>query len=93
MELMTQRGQRSYYTCELQKVFYDSFHDSLINEIVEFAIDLNALGFVCHSTFNRQHNNCVIACCVLENGNIVSVSYDGFLEIWDAESLVRIKTI
>ena len=80
VELLTYSGQLNYYVRVLNAKLKDLLHDYLINEIVQYTIDLDAAGFQCIGTL-KGHFRTVTCCCVLPNGNIVSASDDDTLKL------------
>jgi len=89
--LQTIDGQRTYYERSLNNALKGNIFDYVIDVIIEYAVDKRAIGFKSIKTF-QSNSGALVGCCVLSNGNILSLCFDGSLIVLNGESFEIIGT-
>ena len=87
MKLLTYAGQNAYYMNSLPLLLKTILHSYLIEEILLFTIDCNAVAFQCFDTFSVC---CILAFCAAENGNKLILAREKSLTIWNTATTKRI---
>jgi len=83
--LQTVDGQRIYYERSLNDALKGVIFGYVIDVIIEYAVDKCAIGFHSIKTF-LSNSGTLVGCCVLSNGNILSVCSDGSLIVLNGEN-------